>query len=90
MDESDVEHAVTAFLCGRFGVEPPAADANLIESGVLDSMMFVDLIVFIEERFGVVAELDDLEIDNFATVASMARFVIARCGSDRPATVQRL
>src|SRR5919108_5057773 len=58
MDESDVEHAITAFLCGRFGVEPPAADANLIESGVLDSMMFVDLIMFIEERFGVVAELD--------------------------------
>jgi acyl carrier protein len=90
MDESDAEQAITAFLCERFGVEQPSADANLIESGVLDSMMFVDLIVFIEERFGVVAELDDLEIDNFATVASMARFVIARLGPDRPATVHRL
>jgi acyl carrier protein len=90
MDESDVEHAITAFLCERFGIESPAADANLIESGVLDSMMFVDLIVFIEERFGVVAELDDLEIDNFATIASMARFVIERCGDDRPATIHRL
>jgi acyl carrier protein len=90
MDESDIQHAITAFLRERFGVELPEADANLIESGVIDSMMFVDLIVFIEERFGVVAELDDLEIDNFATVASMARFVIARCGPDRPATIHRL
>jgi acyl carrier protein len=90
MDESDIQNAITAFLRERFGVEPPEADANLIESGVIDSMMFVDLIVFIEERFGVVAELDDLEIDNFATVASMARFVIARCGPDRPATIHRL
>jgi acyl carrier protein len=90
MDERDVEQAITAFLCERFGVEPPSTGASLIESGILDSMMFVDLIVFIEERFGVVAELDDLEIDHFATVAGMARFVIARRGDDRPATIHRL
>jgi acyl carrier protein len=90
MDESDVERAITAFLGERFGVAPPSADANLIESGVLDSMMFVDLVVFIEERFGVVAELDDLELDNFATVAGMARFVTERGARDRPATIHRL
>jgi acyl carrier protein len=87
---SETEQALLAFLRERFGVEPASADVDLIKAGILDSMMFVDLIMFIEERFGVVAELDDLEIDNFATIASMARFVIARCGSDRPATVQRL
>jgi acyl carrier protein len=90
MDESDVGHAITAFLCERFGVDPPSAEANLIEAGILDSMMFVDLVVFIEERFGVVAALEDLEIDNFATVAGMARFVTERGGADRPATVHRL
>jgi acyl carrier protein len=41
-------------------------------------MMFVDLIVLIEEQFGVVAELDDLEIENFATVERMAQFVVER------------
>jgi acyl carrier protein len=53
-------------------------------------MMFVDLVVFIEERFGVVAEIDDLEIDNFATVAGMARFVTERGARGRPATIHRL
>jgi methoxymalonate biosynthesis acyl carrier protein len=90
MRETDVEGAITAFLRERFGVEPPSADADLIAGGILDSMMFVDLIMFIEERFGVVAALDDLEIDNFATVASMARFVIERRAHDRPATIHRL
>ena len=65
MTETDVEQAILAFLRERFGVELPSASANLIETGILDSMMFVDLIVLIEERFGVVAELDDLEIDEF-------------------------
>jgi len=90
MDETDVGDAITAFLRERFGVEPQSADANLIEDGILDSMMFVDLVVFIEERFGVVAELGDLEIDNFATVAGMARFVTERGARNRPATIHRL
>jgi acyl carrier protein len=90
MSETEVEQALLAFLRERFGVEPRSADANLIEDGILDSMMFVDLVVFIEERFGVVAEIDDLEIDNFATVAGMARFVTERGARGRPATIHRL
>jgi acyl carrier protein len=90
VSKTDIEQALLAFVREQLGVEPPSADANLIEGGILDSMMFVDLIVFIEERFGVVAELDDLEIENFATVAGMARFVIERGVRNRPATVHRL
>ena len=90
MDEADVGYAIIAFLRERFGVEPPSADANLVDSGILDSMMFVDLVVFIEERFSVVAGLDDLEIDNFATVAGIARFVTERGARDQRATVHRL
>jgi acyl carrier protein len=90
ISEADVEQTLLAFLRERFGVEPPSADTNLIEGGILDSMMFVDLIVFIEERFGVVAGLDDLEIDNFSTVARMARFVTERRVHEPPATIHRL
>jgi acyl carrier protein len=90
VSKAEIEQALLAFLREQCGVEPPSADANLIEGGILDSMMFVDLIVFIEERFGVVAGLDDLEIENFATVAAMARFVIERGEPNRSATVHRL
>lgn len=90
VDESEVGSAIMAFLRERFGLEPTSAEANLIEEGILDSMMFVDLVMFIEERYGVVAELDDLEIDNFATVACIARFVAERAGRDRSASIHRL
>ena len=90
VDESEIGGAIMAFLRERFGLEPAGAEANLIEDGTLDSMMFVDLVLFIEERYGVVAEVDDLEIDNFATVARIARFVAERGGRDRSATVHRL
>lgn len=90
LDETEVGGAIMAFLRERFGLEPASAEANLIEEGILDSMMFVDLVLFIEERFGVVAELEDLEIEHFATVARMARFVAARAAPERGATVHRL
>jgi acyl carrier protein len=90
MNESEVGQAIATFLRERFGVEPGSPDANLIEDGILDSMMFVDLVMFIEERFGVVAAIEDLEIDNFATVAGMARFVIERGGRERSASIHRI
>jgi acyl carrier protein len=90
VDETDIGRAIMAFLRERFGIEPASAEADLIAEGILDSMMFVDLVLFIEERFGVVAELEDLEIDHFATVARIARFVAARRAPERGATVHRL
>jgi acyl carrier protein len=90
LDETEVCDTIMAFLRERFGLEPASAKANLIEEGILDSMMFVDLVLFIEERFGVVAELEDLELEHFATVARIARFVAERSARDRGATVHRL
>jgi acyl carrier protein len=39
-------------------------------------MMFVDPIMLIEEQFDVVAEPNDPEVENFATVARVTRFVV--------------
>jgi acyl carrier protein len=88
MNETDVEQTILAFLRERVGVELPSASANLIETGILDSMMLVNLMVLIEEQFGVVAELDDLEIENFATVARVARFVVERSPEAHPAAAR--
>jgi acyl carrier protein len=87
---TEIEQTLLSFLRERFGVEPPSAETDLIDAGILDSMMFVDLIMFIEERFGVVAGLDDLEIENFSSVTRMARFVSERSAPQASATVHRL
>lgn len=76
--ECGIEHAMLRFLRERFDVEVPSADTDLIEAGVLDSLMIVELVMFIEEQFSVTTELDDLELENFATVSGMTRFVATR------------
>ena len=50
-------------------------DTELKESGILDSLSTLKLVTFLEERFGVEFEADDLEAGNLATIERIERLV---------------
>jgi acyl carrier protein len=50
-------------------------DTELKESGILDSLSTLKLVSFLEERFKVEFEADDLEAGNLASVESIERLV---------------
>ena len=56
-------------------------DYPLIENGLIDSLAIFELVRFIEDDFGVVVEDEDLVVDNFGTIADMARLIGARQGA---------
>ena len=56
-------------------VDPPAADTDLIESGLLDSLALVELIFALEQEFGLTLPLDSLELDAFRSAETIAAFV---------------
>ena len=53
-------------------------DENLLSIGMIDSLGVMRLIAFIAEEFGVEVPPEDLTIENFRTVAVMARYVSQR------------
>lgn len=59
-------------------VDPPASDADLFETGLIDSLAFVELLMKLEQEFGVSVAVDDLELENFRTIERIAAFVEAR------------
>jgi D-alanine--poly(phosphoribitol) ligase subunit 2 len=59
-------------------LEVPSADVDLFETGVLDSLAFVELLLQLEREFGVSVTLDELEVDNFRSIERIAGFVEAR------------
>ena len=61
-------------LVGR-GRTQIGSDESLISTGILDSMALLQLVVLIEERFGVTVEGADLIPDNFETINSIKTFV---------------
>ena len=50
-------------------------DASLISSGVVDSLALLRLISFIEEKFGVLIEDEEVIPDNFETLNIMKSFI---------------
>lgn len=72
------KHSIMTFLQDRLNVDVLSPEHDLVEAGILDSLMIVDLALYFEQKFDVALSLNDLEIENFASVASMATFVTTR------------
>lgn len=53
------------------------ADSNLYEAG-LDSMAIMQLLLLIEQRFGIMLPESDLSRENFNDIRSLARLLQAR------------
>ncbi len=58
-----------------------ADDAPLMETYNIDSVALFELVVGLEDEFGVVMEDVDFQIDTFQTVNSIAHFVKQKQGS---------
>lgn len=48
---------------------------DLLDSGVLDSMSFVDLLFHLEQRFGFTPNLANLDLENFRSINKIAALV---------------
>jgi D-alanine--poly(phosphoribitol) ligase subunit 2 len=64
-----------ALFAESFHIEAPAPDTDLLESGLLDSFQFVELLLQLEQRFGLRIRIDDIELDDLRTLARIARRV---------------
>ena len=57
---------------------PLSDDTSLLDSGILDSLSLLQLVVFLEERFGVTVGDSDLLPQNFASVRAICAYLRAR------------
>jgi acyl carrier protein len=57
---------------------PLTDETPLLDSGILDSLGLLRLVVFLEERFGITLDDADLLPENFATVNSICAYLRAR------------
>lgn len=59
----------------EMGLKVPDVKTDLIEAGFLDSLRFTHLLAAIEERYDMVVSIEDLEIENFKSIESIAKYV---------------
>lgn len=53
-------------------------DTDLVGDGVVDSTAFMELVLWLEESFGVSVDVEDMTPENFGTVRNMVEYVERR------------
>ena len=72
----DVEDVVYAYLTSRFpALNPCDADTPLLDGGALDSLGFLELMMFLGERFGIDLEDGDFDPANIGTPGRLVAFI---------------
>lgn len=74
------EEEVRGRLLKYFGTHPGSPgmvdpQMDLLQAGVLDSLMIIDLVAYIESDFGISIRPRDISPSNFRTVATMTRLI---------------
>jgi acyl carrier protein len=53
-------------------------DASFLEEGIVDSMGIMELVMFVEETFGITVDDEELVPDNFDSVSKLAAYIRRR------------
>ncbi len=78
-----LQQQVAGLFAEKLNLATPSVETDLIETGLLDSLALVELLAQLEETFGVSISPEDLELENFHSIASITQFV------SRHATMRR-
>ncbi len=78
LQSQEISTRVHEWIVGHFPLaketEISPAD-SLLESGIVDSLGTLEIVMFLEKEFGLVVEDEDMVADHFETIQSIANFV---------------
>ena len=77
-DPAQLRERIGRLLASALHIEVPAADTDLFDAGVLDSLGFVELLVQLEREFGAAIAAGDIDVEHFRSIATIAQFIASR------------
>jgi acyl carrier protein len=77
---ADIEQFILSELTQGRGITEIDPQENLLSKGIVDSHGVMELVGFLEERYGITVADEDLSPENFESVASIEAFVERKNG----------
>jgi acyl carrier protein len=74
----EVRPIITEYIRSEFARNDSSVDldnANLLEEEIIDSLGIFTLVSFIEDKFGVSVDPEEVSLDNFESVAAVTKLV---------------
>jgi D-alanine--poly(phosphoribitol) ligase subunit 2 len=63
---------LTDIFSNKLSLDVDSPDADLLNTGLLDSMRLVELLLTIEQEFRIRIKLEETDLDNFRSISSIA------------------
>lgn len=67
--------AIASVVCETLTIEEVKSEQDLIDSGYLDSLALVQLMVALEERFNITISPEEMDIEDYRSVKSISRMI---------------
>jgi acyl carrier protein len=77
-DSGNLERQLARLFSEKLNVEVPSVETDLIDTGLVDSLTFVEFLAQLEAVFGIQVSLEDLELDRFRTISRIASFITTK------------
>lgn len=76
MNASDIGQTLRSFI-GDFvrGGAHFDDNQNIFQAGFVNSLFVMQLVLFVETKFGLVVEHEDMNLANFSSVSALTRFI---------------
>jgi acyl carrier protein len=73
--ESTITEYISKEIVAKPDLLPLQNDVSLLKGGILDSLSLLKLVMFIEERFRITVNDEELTPDNFETIDKICSFL---------------
>jgi acyl carrier protein len=87
MQKPEIEREIRAFLVDNFlfGRSDALGDNAALLGGVIDSTGVIELVVFLQDRFGIAVEDEEVAVpENFDSLSNVVAFVEGKLRSKAP------
>lgn len=84
MTTEEIQEQVRDFLINNFIFDPSAqigAEDSLMENGVVDSTGILEVIMWVEQTFGIHVEDSEVLPENFDSIGNIARYAQVKRGA---------
>ena len=78
MSENDTKQSIRKFIVENFLFEEDDSlkeDTSFLESGIIDSTGILELVMFIEETYGINVEDDEIVPENLDSISNVVAYV---------------
>ena len=73
-----IKQELRKFLSASYKIENIPDTLDIFESGIVHSLFFIQLLIFIEKKFKIELEPDEFDFKNLRTIESIAKLIESR------------